>query len=236
MAWWDSNHGVLVGDPVNGNFEVLVTIDGGNKWVSGGAPAMPQEGAFAASGSCVAVEGSYRELRRSLEWNVEGHVWLATGGGAARVLRSSDAGATWDAAQTPLMSGPASAGVFSVVFWNSKDGIAVGGDYQQPNATYRNVALTRDGGKTWEVPTGAKPHGYRSSVAYDRDGKLLVAVGTSGSDYSSDGGDTWKPIDNASYNAVDFAPDGTGWAVGAKGAIARWVSARPRSHLLPRIP
>jgi hypothetical protein len=51
-----------------------------------------------------------------------------------------------------------------------------------------------------------------------------LAVGTSGSDVSSDGGKTWKKFSDAPYNAMSFTA-GTGWAVGPNGAIARFTSA-----------
>jgi hypothetical protein len=88
------------------------------------------------------------------------------------------------------------------------------------------VWLTDDGGATWRLPAG-RPNGYRSGVAYVRgsDGRELVAVGTSGSDYSADGGETWAPVDTVGYNSVAFARGGVraGWAVGAGGRIAKWA-------------
>lgn len=66
---------------------------------------------------------------------------------------------------------------------------------------------------------------------------MLVAVGTSGSDLSLDGGESWNPGDTLSLNAVAFAPGragrvrGTvpaGWAVGPRGTIAKWVGGIAR--------
>jgi hypothetical protein len=53
----------------------------------------------------------------------------------------------------------------------------------------------------------------------------LVAVGLTGTDISTDGGATWTPLDSVAYNSLAFATDGSGWAVGPLGRIARW-SAR----------
>ncbi|HKD92694.1 MAG TPA: hypothetical protein VKB56_12340 [Terriglobales bacterium] len=230
MAWWDTKHGIVVGDPVNGNFQVMVTTNGGESWIQGDAPATPGEGAFAASGTCVAVEGQYRESRRASSWEVQARAWFASGGSDARVFSSTDAGATWNIANTPIPSGPASRGIFSIAFWNSSDGVVVGGDYREPALLVGNVALTRNGGRSWAAAEGVSPRGFRSAVAYDRASKLLVTVGTSGSDYSNDGGNSWQALDGGIYNALSFAPDGSGWAVGPKGRIAVWVGPAHKSR------
>lgn len=60
------------------------------------------------------------------------------------------------------------------------------------------------------------PKGFRSAVQYWPAGKLWLTVGTSGSDISTDNGETWTPIGAAAYNALSLP-----YAAGAKGAIAR---------------
>jgi hypothetical protein len=55
---------------------------------------------------------------------------------------------------------------------------------------------------------------------------MWIATGTSGSDVSSDGGNTWKQFDSAAYNAMSFVSADAGWAVGPKGAVARFRAER----------
>jgi len=50
-----------------------------------------------------------------------------------------------------------------------------------------------------------------------------VATGTSGSDISFDGGETWRPFDTGAYNALAFIDSQAGWAVSPKGRIARFA-------------
>ena len=50
---------------------------------------------------------------------------------------------------------------------------------------------------------------------------MFIVTGTSGSDFSVDGGKSWKQFDSASYNAMSFVAD-AGWAVGPNGAIAKF--------------
>jgi hypothetical protein len=50
-----------------------------------------------------------------------------------------------------------------------------------------------------------------------------VAVGPTGGEITDDNGVHWKHTDSHSFNAVAISSGQTGWAVGAKGTIARFV-------------
>jgi photosystem II stability/assembly factor-like uncharacterized protein len=224
--FWSPERGLALSDPVGGRFRVIGTSDGGASWTELPAermpPALPGEAAFAASGTCLVAHGP-------------DNVWIASGGGSgARVYRSGTGGVSWQVASTPFRSGAGSRGIFSIAFADARRGVAVGGDYQAPTDTTANVALTDDGGATWRRATG-RPRGYRSGVAHmpGMDGELLVAVGTSGSDWSFDGGDTWSPVDTAAFNTVAFTRGwpAAGWAVGPAGRIAKW--AGPMGGVVP---
>ncbi len=114
MTYWDADHGIVVGDSVDGRFSIFLTSDGGHAWAPAPAdglpPALPNEGAFAASGTNVTVSG-------------RNDVWFGTGAAAqARVLHSRDRGQTWTIAETPLQSGR-TAGIFSVAFRDTTHGV-----------------------------------------------------------------------------------------------------------------
>jgi len=214
IAFWDSRNGVAFSDPVDGRFVIIRTTNGGAQWneVPPAAipPAVDGEAAFAASGSSIAVQGSR-------------NAWIGTGGGAARVFRTTDAGATWTAAPTPVVSGTAAAGIFSVAFRDPLNGVIVGGDYQKENEPSANFALTIDGGQTWSL--GSPLPGYRSAVAFVRTGSRwdLIACGPSGSDYSTDNGRSWASIDTTGYHALSFLSTlPFGFAVGDSGRIGKW--------------
>src|SRR5262245_28041193 len=216
MAFWDANNGIAISDPVDGRFLIIKTTDGGSTWneipKDNIPPAQPGEGAFAASGTCITVQG-------------RSNVWIGTGGGAAaRVLRSTDGGATWQAATTPIQSGQPSSGIFSVAFKDAKNGVIVGGDYRKETEARSNAATTNDGGRTWKLVSGNIPGGFRSGVLYltGSSSPIIIAVGPNGSDYSLDNGATWLSFGSLGYHAVDFASDGAGWAVGADGKIGKY--------------
>jgi photosystem II stability/assembly factor-like uncharacterized protein len=212
LAFWDARRGVVLGDPVDGQFVVLTTEDGGQTWGRRKLPpALANEGAFAASNSCL-----------SLRKRGKGEVWFGTGGpSGARVFHSKDGGTHWDVEGTPLRHDGAGAGIFSLAFADPLHGVAVGGDYGKPAETAGNVAVTSDGGRTWVEPGGAHPNGYRSAVAFVPGRKVWLAVGTSGSDISSDGGRSWMRFDSGSLNAVGTAAGDVVWAVGPGGRIAK---------------
>lgn len=209
IAFWDSMHGMVVGDPVEGHFVVMTTQDGGGHWLRRSGPAsLPEEGLFAASNTCLVVRGG-REA------------WFATGGpGAARVFHSTDGGGLWTLAATPVRNDSASAGIFSLGFADGRAGVAVGGDYKASAAAARNAAVTSDSGASW-VGVAEGPNGYRSAVVYLGDRRTWIATGTSGSDISVDGGRTWKAFDEGAFNAMSAVSSESAWAVGPKGRIAK---------------
>ena len=210
MAFWDEQHGIAMSDPVDGRFLLISTDDGGAHWNPIPPAQIPLalkgEGGFAASGTCLVTQG-------------KSNVWLASGGAAtARVYRSTNRGKTWTVHETPILAGLASAGIFSAHFKDSRNGMIVGGDYSKPNEVGKTVALTNDGGQTWKLMSSNLP--FRSGVFFVK-GKW-IAVGTSGSDISSDNGASWQKLDSENYNAVSFTKSGVGWAAGPKGRIAKF--------------
>jgi photosystem II stability/assembly factor-like uncharacterized protein len=219
MTFSDARHGVVMSDSVDGQFVIMRTANGGATWTpapkAGLPPALPNEGAFAASGSNVAVFGT-------------DHIWIGTGAAStARVLRSIDGGRTWQVSATPLASG-ASAGIFSIAFRDALHGVIVGGDYKKEAEAVDNVAVTADGGVTWTLvrDKGEGLSGFRSAVAYVPGTSMLLAVGPSGADLSTDDGHTWTAWTafqlNGGLHTFGFARQGTsGWGAGERGRIVR---------------
>lgn len=201
-----------VGDPINGKFVMLRTRNG-ESWeqlpTDQMPAALPNEGAFAASGTCLAIY-SYVD------------VYFVTGGPAARLIHSSDAGYSWTAGSTPIVSGNASSGAFSIDAWD-KTLVVVGGDYKDIGNANGVAAYSADQGKTWNLAE-KQPGGFRSAVARI-DEKTVLAVGPNGEDYSDDGGVHWKQTDSLNLNALKVLRYDYAWAVGPNGTIARLKSS-----------
>jgi len=211
MSFWDANHGIVFGDSIDGQLYIMTTADGGRAWsrvpVANLPPALENEGAFAASGTNIALFG-------------KSHAWIGTGGAAkSRVLRTADGGRSWQVADTPVASGQ-SAGIFSIAFRDAKHGVIAGGNYRKEQEAVDNLAVTNDGGITWTLVKGLS--GFRSVVAYVPGTKTLVALGPSGGDYSTDDGQTWTAITGPGFDTFSFVPrKSTGWGAGANGAIGK---------------
>ena len=207
-------------DPARGKLLLLRNVDG-EHWTElprDGMPvALANERAFAASGTSIALCGS-------------DDIYIGTGGPVARVFHSVDRGRTWSVAETPVLSGEASFGIFSVACTGSAV-IAVGGDFKNVNRSDRVAAYSFDAGKTWKLAT-QQPHGFRSGLALVAR-RLLVAVGPNGEDVSADQGVTWTQSGSLNLNAITALDNQIVWAVGAGSATARFdplLLPRQQSH------
>jgi hypothetical protein len=140
---------------------------------------------------------------------------LVTGGKGGPHALISQNGRPCKVVPLPLASGTESSGAFSVFFRDRKHGVVVGGDYKKPEERAGTAAFTIDGGKTWKAAQDL-PQGYRSSVAWDAPHKRWIAVGAHGSDFSTDDGKTWQPLDAGEWNAASLP-----FVVGPNGRVAR---------------
>jgi photosystem II stability/assembly factor-like uncharacterized protein len=143
------------------------------------------------------------------------------------VLRTTDAGRSWQVVETPVQAGP-SAGIFSIAFRDSQHGVVVGGDHAKEDQAIDNVAVTADGGVTWARPRGRGLSGFRSVVAHvPATNGTFIALGPRGGDVSTDDGQTWSPLAGAGADTFSAAPGTfTGWAAGAGGRIVRLTFGR----------
>ncbi|GAB4030299.1 WD40/YVTN/BNR-like repeat-containing protein [Spirosoma gilvum] len=212
IDFWDSQHGIVFSDPIDGRWVILTTDDGGKTWQPippSALPLMqPNEAAFAASGTSLVVEGKR-------------NVWIASGGGlAGRVFHSRNRGKTWTVSNTALPGGEAT-GLFGMRFFSDKVGVVVGGNYKQESQPGPNVAISRDGGQTWQNVSQTNPPGLKEAVAL-LPGDRLLTIGPSGTSLSADQGQTWQKLDTEGFHSMACVK-GTCYAVGAKGKVSKQV-------------
>jgi photosystem II stability/assembly factor-like uncharacterized protein len=204
LACDSKTHCFALSDPVDGKFVVLATTDG-QHWKELPRDKMPtalsNEGAFAASGTSIAL--------------CNNDIYFGTGGPMARVFHSTDRGRSWFAIETPIISGNASSGIFSVACHDNHV-VVVGGDYKNPERAERVAAYSKDRGKTWHL-SDYPPRGYRSSVCLTAG--TSFAVGPNGEDTSLDYGANWKSAGNFSLNSATITAGGIRWTVGPGGTF-----------------
>jgi len=143
------------------------------------------------------------------------------------VFRSTNAGKTWAVAETPMIHGPDSAGIFSIAFRDATHGVIAGGDYKHPEQDGPNLAFTDDGGLTWTLST-ISPQRYFSAAAFAQPGSAtILVVGSTRSAYADDiteksGQKTW----DLNLNALSISPTGEAIAVGPTGLIVHFSTVK----------
>jgi photosystem II stability/assembly factor-like uncharacterized protein len=213
MEFWNSEAGIVIGDPIDGKIFIARTFDGGYSWDELPEQFKPAadkgEACFAASGTNV------RALDRD-------EAVFITGGVTSNVFIRDQK------IKLPIIQGKETTGANSIAVWdhNKINGgnkmIVVGGDFNADSSSVANCFYTNNRGKSWKAPK-QPPHGYRSCVEYITE-KTLVACGTSGVDYSSDGGDTWTLVTKEGFHVCRKAKDGKGvYLAGSGGRVAKLV-------------
>tara|TARA_B100001109_G_scaffold104967_1_gene85731 strand:+ start:1379 stop:4153 length:2775 start_codon:yes stop_codon:yes gene_type:complete len=205
VYFWDENIGFAQGDPINGEFELYVTQNGGDNWTQVPGNNIPNP-----------LGGEYGYTRQ-IEV-VGNNVWFTTNKG--RIYRSSDKGNNWDVFQSPIVDFGSAEVNGNISFGDSQNGILI------DNST--NVFRTENGGETWSEITTSGPV-YTSGLCYIEGTDTVFSTGN-GSSFSLDGGYSWTPIDNAVHLFVDFFNEELGWSgawtqvVGASssGGVWKW--------------
>jgi hypothetical protein len=171
--------------------------------------AVPGEGGFAASGTSVIAHG-------------DSEFYIGLGFPRGRLIYSHDAGDNWDFYLTGLGNGDSSRGVYSLDFDSNGNGIAVGGDWKNPDDNHLVAATTHDKGLHWEIITENPPNGYRSAVKFIPNTSWAMCTGPNGTDVSQDKGKTWFKAKTGGNNALSFSKSGkVGWLVGNNGRLIK---------------
>jgi hypothetical protein len=131
--------------------------------------------------------------------------------------------------ELPMGNGGLTSGVFSFAFRGELVGVAVGGNFEKPDASAKTAAVTIDAGISWSAAQ-TPPHGYRSAVAYDAANRTWITVGPNGTDISTDDGLNWRALrPNPALNEpADKVPEDRNWnalslpfVVGPHGRIGK---------------
>ncbi|MFK5971980.1 MAG: oxidoreductase [Flavobacteriaceae bacterium] len=212
MTFWNDQEGIAIGDSMNGCLSIIITRDGGSTWEKISCSKLPEaiegEGAFAASNTNIKTLGD--------------NTWIVTT--SSRVYYSPDKGVSWEIFETPIVKNKATQGIYSIDFWDENLGLIIGGDYTDPKGKKSNKAITRDGGKTWQLIADGQNPSYKSCVQFvpNSGGNEIVALGFSGISYSSDMGDHWQQLSDESFYTIRFLNDSVAYAAG-RNRIAKLI-------------
>ena len=206
MAWWNSQEGLVFGDPVDSCLTLLITRDGGHSWAPTSCDLVPAhtkgEAGFAASNGNICIQGDT--------------AWVLTGGVVSRCLKSTDRGTTWRAIDLPIRQGESMTGVFGASFTKGGKGLAIGGHWEHPKDNTGNLIVTSDGGEHWSLLSEGEGPGYRSCIQHHpHRPEEVVACGFDGIDISTDGGAHWVHVSDSGRYVARFSPSGrTLWLAG----------------------
>lgn len=192
VHFWNANDGFCMGDPINGEFEIYRTVNGGTNWTLVAGANIPNP-----------LAGEYGYTRQI---DVFGNsIWFSTNKG--RIFHSTDKGATWVVYTSPIQDfgGASISGNFS--FSSLTDGYIV----TSGSAVYK----TTNAGSTWVQLATTGPIYTDGLCAIQNTNTIFTtgaASGGSGSSYSLDAGLTWNQIDNQQHLYCDFLTPSIGWS------------------------
>ena len=193
MDFDNPKHGIVLGDPIKNKFLLLETDDAGESWhpFKNLPDAIVGEAAFAASGTCLRLN--------------KGKIHIVTGGTVARHLEFELSSKKWFAYNLPITQGLSSKGAFSIA--TEHKWVAVGGNYAKDKIA-DSVSCVFDNSDQAKYKLAQKGQdGFQSCVEAISD-NYYISTGTSGSNFSADGGINWTKIDNVSYNVCRKAKKG----------------------------
>lgn len=190
IYFFNENNGVAFGDPLSGQFGVIITSNGGKNWSKISTVAPSQNEAGLVGSHCI----------------FGNKVWFGTTDG--RVIRGSAFGKSWSASTVDDNKD-----VIGIAFQNSNDGLAL---YRSTNQSPLDVHLARskDGGTNWAKDVmnfretlGVLPVDIKYNAASDR---IYVFCDNGEIYYTEDLGETWVPIltkQGNGYQRADIASD-----------------------------
>ena len=202
VYFWDENIGFAQGDPINGEFELYVTNDGGDNWDLVPGSGIPNP-----------INGEYGYTRQ-IEV-VGDNVWFTTNKG--RIYHSTDKGNTWLVYDSPISDFGSAEVNGDTSFSDANNGIIVDNS--------GNVYRSTNSGVSWNQ-VSISGTVYTNGLCFIEGTDIVYTTGA-GSSFSNDGGYNWNPIDTTQHTYVDFLNEQIGWSGGfnqdaLSGGIWKW--------------
>jgi len=196
VTFFTPSVGIANGDPVNGEYEIWRTTDGGISWtqIPGSSIPNPLSGEFA-------IVNLYAKLGTS-------NLWFGTNGN--RMFRSTDAGLTYSVATV----GPSTNTITEIAFSSPLNGICI----EVNSGGQAELYNSYDGGATWTQITPISANFGFFDIGNIPGTGNLASYGAGNTNqiisYSSDNGITWTDWGSTGipYITGDFVDGTTAWA------------------------
>ena len=196
MQFWDDENGIAVGDPTANCMSIVLTKDGGNSWNKIACENLPLavegEAAFAASNTNISL--------------VDQKAFITTGGKEANILVGSEYGNSWKKYKTPIIQGEKMTGIFSIDNLSMDTAIIAGGDWSSKQKTEKAMAITFDGGNSWQIIKNNP--GYISCIQFTPKSENLIACSTTGIYYSNNLAESWEKLSEDGYYTFRTSENG----------------------------
>ncbi len=196
LHFFNAVEGVVIGDPINGMWEIYITSDGGENFTPIDSSAIPAP---------LANETGYIAQKAV----VGSSIWFTTSQG--RIYHSIDMGNNWNVYQSPITDFGGATVSGDLSFSDLNKGII----QTQAGILFK----TLNAGQSWsQITTSGSGNPYGDSIAYVPNTSSLVSVGSStgftGSSYSLDDGITWVNIDAIQHVDIALFNPTTGYSGG----------------------
>jgi hypothetical protein len=195
VSFLTPNNGITMGDPVNGDFEIWTTSNGGVNWTP--VPAANIQG------TPISQEFAIVDLYDKVGPN---NLWFGTNKG--RIYYTTNSGSTWSVTAV----GPPSYTVTEIAFASVTNGLA----FVAVSSTSVALFNTTDGGVSWNWVNTTDPDLGKNDLCGIPGTNYFASVQNNPEiiSYSTDNGMTWTSWGGSGipYLKIDFVNQNTAWA------------------------
>ena len=204
IHFFDEDNGIAIHEQF-----IAFTFDSGENWddvsPQNSLPFDPAESVFyTAANNAIAIHGDT--------------LWFGTTHG--RVFRSTNRGFNWEAFSTPFEMENV---IQSIAFQNAMEGIIISyAKLNQDAISFMDstrVALTYDGGETWEIADTLLNFKLSCVTDVPDSHSQFLGVTNGLSTITTDSAKTWQNFSFRPYNAVDFFSSELGWVGNSQVSI-----------------
>jgi photosystem II stability/assembly factor-like uncharacterized protein len=217
IVFKDQNNGFLLSDPQDHCFNLLITQDAGESWKKIPCDQIP---------NTMDNEAPYAASNSNAQWLHNSIYFLSGGPNGSRFFYTENNGQNWQAVSIPMPMGGTMTGGYSLDFYDHKNGLVAGGNWDSTSSLGKHIALTHNRGKTWKSLPYKLP--YISSCRWIPGSDTSQLIGLSGRAKNGSSSiiicdlkqDTFWEYANTNFLSMEFSSDSIAW-LGGRNKIAK---------------